>query len=218
MTAADIVRVDKLAEKSIVSIQEAVSLDYSRGNANLLAWSIGVCARQSTKSRLGAALNSALMLVPAVNSKNVCVAEVVDFLIPMRAENAVEVSRCRQNSLDCKGKNNIAVKALLAEQNTTLVASLTTYEPAVLSVPLPCHHLPIPLPIGIGGTAKNNGTILKLNQFSKQTQFFHTNISHVFFLILSKNARFVKYQAVTPSQKSSRIVSPDKPWLYKRTY
>ena len=86
MTAADIMGVDELADEDIVCIEEGMSLDDTRGNADLLAGGVGICTCERAQTDLGGALNAALVLIPAVEAEHVCVAEVIDVLVPMCAK------------------------------------------------------------------------------------------------------------------------------------
>ena len=168
MTAADVVGVDQLADEHVVGIQKAMSLDDTRGYADLLTGSIGIRARQGTESDFGATLDSALMLIPAVKAKHIGIAQVVDALVPMGTEHTVDVTGRRKHGFCREGKDHVTVKALSAEKDSTLISPLCSDQISVLYTPLSCHDLPILLPVGIGVALEQNGTLIKLDQLAEQ--------------------------------------------------
>ena len=166
MTAADVMGIDELADEDIVCIEEGMSFDDTRGNADLLAGGVGIRAGERAQTDLGGALNAALVLIPAVEAEHVCVAEVIDVLVPMRAENAVHVAGSGEDGLCGEGEDNVAVEALAAEKDAALVSALCADEVAVPNRPFARHYLPILLPVFVGLRVEKYGALVKLYKLS----------------------------------------------------
>ena len=113
------------------------------------------------------------MLVPAVEADNVGVAEIINFGVPMGAENGVDVARCGKNGLCRKGKDDIAAEALATEKDASLVAALCADKVSVFLLSFACHYLPLLLPIGVGLTVEENEAFIGFYKLSEKMYFFH---------------------------------------------
>ena len=102
MSAADIVRIDQLGHQYIIGVKEALPLDHTGRNAYLLTRRVGIRACQRTQTYLGASLNTALVLVPSVQTDDIGIAKIINLTVPMGAEHGVHISRRGQNGLGGK--------------------------------------------------------------------------------------------------------------------
>ena len=161
VTAAYVMGVDKLGDEHVIGIEEAMPLDDARGDSYLLARCVAVSAREGAKPRFGRALDAALVLIPAVEAYHVRVSEVVDRLVPMRAEYRVKIAGRGKDGLHSEREDDVGVEAFAREEYAAIVPSLRADEPSVFVFPISAHHLEVAFPILIGRTLKKHGAFVK---------------------------------------------------------